>query len=181
MPAGAIQPHQIADRAGGPKWKAAISLAFLLAVSSAIAEGLLVHVVGVSDGDTITVIDSFRKQYKVRLAGIDAPERKQAFGDQSRQALASRVFDQQVVIELGKSDRYGRILSKVVIHGDDVDLEQIASGMAWHYRKYQKDHTPEDRSAYGRAEAAARKAGLGLWQDKNAIPPWDFRKSAKGA
>ena len=158
----------------------ALSLALLLAVSSVIAAGLQVRVVAVSDGDTITVIDGLRNRYKVRLTGIDAPEKSQAFGDRSRQALASRVFDQEVIIELGQSDRYGRILSKVVMNGADVNLKQVVSGMAWHYRKYQKDQTPEDRVAYLQAESAARAAGVGLWRDRNATPPWDYRKSRKG-
>lgn len=158
----------------------AIALALLLAMPLAIAAQLHVRVVGVSDGDTITVIDNSRNQYKVRLAGIDAPEKRQPFGDQSKQALSSLVFDRQVVIDLGKTDRYGRIVSKVAINDSDVNLEQVASGMAWHYKKYQKEQSPKDRAAYARAEEAARAAERGLWQDRYAIPPWDFRNSAKG-
>lgn len=158
----------------------AIALALLLAMPLAIAAELHVRVVGVSDGDTINVIDDSRNQYKVRLAGIDAPEKRQPFGGRSKQALSSLVFDRQVLIDLGKTDRYGRIVSKVAINDIDVNLEQVTSGMAWHYKKYQKEQTPEDRIAYARAEEAARAAGRGLWQDRYAIPPWDFRKSPKG-
>ena len=161
-------------------WVSTLCLALLFALPVAIGAGLPVHVVGVSDGDTITVIDAFHHQYKVRLTGIDAPEKRQAFGERSKQALAARVFDQDVVIELGKTDRYGRILSKVLMRGIDVNLEQVVSGMAWHYKRYAKQQSKEDRLAYGHAEAIARAAGRGLWRDRKAIAPWDFRNSTKG-
>ena len=171
---------QKADRASSTMLISAIALALLPAMPLAIAAELHVRVVGVNDGDTITVIDNSRNQYKVRLAGIDAPEKRQPFGDRSKQALSSLVFDRQVLIDLGKTDRYGRIVSKVVVNNIDANLEQVVSGMAWHYKKYQREQSPKDRAAYARAEEAARAAERGLWQDRYAIPPWDFRKSAKG-
>ena len=171
------------SRSSGPASTSAsaFALVLLLALAPACAAELNVRVVGVSDGDTITVIDSTRRQYKVRLTGIDAPEKKQAFGERSKQALSSRVFGRQVRIDLGRTDRYGRVLSKVSIDGVDANLEQVVSGMAWHYKKYQREQSADDRADYARAEIAARAAGLGLWQDRHAVPPWDFRKSAKGA
>lgn len=180
MRASLAQASPSVDQTSAPGWASALWFALLFAIAPALAAGLSVRVVGVSDGDTITVIDTLQQRYKVRLTGIDAPEKSQAFGDRSKQALSSRVFDQDVVIELGKKDRYGRILSKVVMHGIDVNLEQVGSGMAWHYKKYAIEQSPRDQVAYARAEAVARAAGLGLWQDGRAIAPWEFRKSAKG-
>ena len=128
--------------------------ALLLAgeVYAATLEG---RVVGVHDGDTLTVLDDSRQQHKIRLAGIDAPELKQAFGTRSRQNLAGMVFGQTVRIEWDKHDRYGRIVGKVFAVAPciqapcpiarDASLAQIRAGMAWWYRQYAKEQTPNDR------------------------------------
>jgi endonuclease YncB( thermonuclease family) len=94
------------------------------------------NVVGVADGDTITVIDATNTQYKIRLQGIDAPEKAQAFGQKSKQSLHQLVHSKQVTIEFQKKDKYGRTVGKVIHNGNDVCLEQIKLGMAWHYREY---------------------------------------------
>jgi endonuclease YncB( thermonuclease family) len=134
-------------------------------------------VVGVADGDTITVIDASRNSYRIRLAAIDAPERGQPFGQVSRQALAARVFHREVTVLWSKHDRYDRIVGKVMVDGVDVNLAQVADGMAWHYRLYQREQSREDAHAYAEAEAWARKRGLGLWADPKPVPPWLFRRS----
>jgi endonuclease YncB( thermonuclease family) len=92
------------------------------------------RVVGVQDGDTITVLDSSNQNHRIRLQGIDAPEKGQAFGTRSGQNLSQAIFDRVVTIEWSKHDRYGRIVGKVTRDGRDVCLEQVSVGMAWHYK-----------------------------------------------
>ena len=133
------------------------------------------RVVGVADGDTITVLDSSNQEHRIRLQGIDAPEKGQAFGTRSKQNLSEAVFDKVVVIQWSKHDRYRRIIGKVLLGGNDVCLEQVRAGMAWHYKDYQAEQTPEDQILYAAAEDAARSARIGLWIDPNPMPPWDFR------
>jgi endonuclease YncB( thermonuclease family) len=135
--------------------------------------------VGLSDGDTVTVLDGNHRQYKVRLAGIDAPERRQPFGDRSRQALAAMVFRQHVAVEWHKTDRYGRLVGVVRISGRDVGLEQVKSGLAWHYKAYQSEQTKADRMLYDQAEEQARVARRGLWRDPLPEAPWEFRQRGR--
>jgi endonuclease YncB( thermonuclease family) len=142
------------------------------------AETLVGKVVGVSDGDTITVLDSNQIQHKVRLAGIDAPEKRQPFGSKSREALASMVFQKLVDIDWKKHDRYGRLVGKVTVGGLDVCRRQLDLGLAWHYVKYAKEQTDADRSTYSAAERAARDSRRGLWSDPLPVPPWEFRHTA---
>ena len=136
-------------------------------------EGLIGRVVKVSDGDTITVLDSSKTQHKIRLQGIDAPEKKQAFGNASRKFLAGLVANREVRVAWSKRDRYQRILGTVFVEGKDANLEMLKAGMAWHYKKY--DSTP----AYAQAESEARAAKRGLWQEKNPIEPEAFRKAKR--
>ncbi len=120
------------------------------------------RVVGVQDGDTITVLDSSNANHRIRLLGIDAPENGQPFGNRSGQNLSEAIFNRVVTIEWSKHDRYGRILGKVVLENQDICLEQIKTGMAWHYKCYQDDQTREDRELYAAAEIAARGTNVGL-------------------
>jgi endonuclease YncB( thermonuclease family) len=130
--------------------------------------------VGVSDGDTITVLDSAKVQHKVRIAGIDAPEKGQAFGEQSKQSLSTFVFQKQVEARCHKKDRYGCEVCAV----RDVGLEQIRQGMAWHYKEYQHEQPTQERLVYRDEEEAAKSAKGGLWKDPKAMPPWAWRKRA---
>lgn len=156
---------------------ALIGAAICLSPSPSLAQRLVGEVVGVSDGDTVTVLDTSKAQYKIRLAGIDAPEKSQPFGNRSRQNLATLVFRKQVLVEWSKYDRYGRIVGKVFVNGRDASLEQVASGLAWHYKAYQREQSREDQAVYAAAEEAARRKRLGLWRDPTPTPPWDFRRS----
>ena len=88
----------------------------------------------------------------------------------------SLVFGKAVTVEWYKRDRYQRILGKVLVDGQDANLEQIRAGLAWHYKQYGKDQQPVDRRLYAEAEEAARLKGVGLWRDPAPIPPWDFRR-----
>jgi endonuclease YncB( thermonuclease family) len=154
-------------------------LAALLLASTLHAAEYTGKVVGVADGDTITVLDSGKMQHKVRLAGIDAPEKAQAFGNRSKQSLSDMVYMKDVTIETNKIDRYGREIGKVIHNGADVCLEQVKRGMAWWYRDYQYEQTPEDRVLYETVEDAAKATRVGLWADKEPVPPWAWRKSTK--
>jgi endonuclease YncB( thermonuclease family) len=154
-----------------------IAIAFYgLCFSLAQAETLTGYVVKIADGDTLTVLDALKQQHRIRLAGIDAPERKQAFGTASRQHLASLAFRRVVTVEWHKRDRYQRILAKVLVDGHDVNLEQIRAGMAWHYRRYASGQLPADRGLYEEAEKLASLSAIGLWRDRAPVPPWDFRR-----
>ena len=158
-------------------------LFFLLLSFAKLAAADLVHyeghVVGVADGDTITVLDKHKVQHKVRLMGIDAPEKSQPFGKVSRQHLAARVFSKAVTIEYAKLDRYRREIGKVLVSGVDANLEQVEAGLAWHYKKYAREQTAKDRAAYSLAEERARSLKVGLWRDDEPIAPWDFRRSQR--
>lgn len=123
----------------------------LLSLRSA-AEIFQGRVIGISDGDSVTVLDASSMQVKIRLMGMDAPERKQAFSKQSRQSLAALLFDRQVTVESSKKDKYGRTVGKILVDGLDVNLEQIKAGMAWHYKQYQDEQPDGDRLLYAQAE-----------------------------
>ncbi len=158
-----------------------ILMAGLLLAFSAIAYADLINgrVVSVSDGDTITVLDNTNTQHKIRLAGIDAPEKNQAFGTASKRSLSDMVFGRQVAVEWSKHDRYGRTVGKVIVNGMDANLEQIKRGMAWFYVKYQNEQSVQDRLDYAGAQDDSQKNRLGLWSDANPVAPWDFRKQTK--
>jgi len=112
-------------------------LAIPFAASSAgTLTGRTVHV---TDGDTIVILSEGNVQHKIRLQGIDAPERGQAYGTKSKDHLSERVAGRFVVVEYDKKDRYGRVIGKVLVGGEDVCLEQIIAGLAWHYKKYQNE------------------------------------------
>ena len=136
-------------------------------------------VVGVADGDTITVLDADKVQHKIRLTGIDAPEKRQAFWTYSKQSLSDMVYNKTVTVETVKRDRYGRELGKVLADGKDVNLEQIRAGMAWHYKAYQRDQSAADRQTYAEAENEAMAARRGLWDDPEPVPPWEWRRELR--
>jgi endonuclease YncB( thermonuclease family) len=144
--------------------------------------------VAVTDGDTIKVLDANSAQHKVRLTGIDAPERGQSYGTASRDHLASMVAGKDVRVESTKSDRYGRILGKVWVQPSDcptcgktldANQAQLLAGMAWWYRYYAKEQSPEDRGRYESAEDEARARSWGLWADPDPVNPYDWRKGKR--
>ncbi|WP_051670859.1 thermonuclease family protein [Bryobacter aggregatus] len=132
------------------------------------------RVVGVVDGDTVRILVD-REERRVRLAGIDAPEKGQAFGTRAKQALSELVFGRELgLIDRGQ-DRYRRTLA--ILRLDDgtiVNEWLVEQGWAWHYRQYSKDQKLE------RLETAAREAHRGLWVDPHPLPPWEFRKKSQG-
>lgn len=134
-------------------------------------------VVGVTDGDTITILDDTNTQHKIRLMGIDAPEKKQAFGNVAKKALSDFVYKKEVIVEYNKIDRYQRLIGKVLVNNVDVNLVMVSQGLAWHYVKYQNEQSVEDRALYAQAELDSRLLKRGLWLDKEQVAPWDFRKT----
>ncbi len=131
------------------------------------------RVVSVADGDTITVLDS-AKQYKIRLNGIDCPEKSQAFGRRSKEFTQAKAFSKEVRVILLGRDRYQRYLGEVILpDGKSLNKLLLKNGYAWWYRAYSKDSENEI------AELEAREKKLGLWQDENPLSPWDFRKLKK--
>lgn len=157
------------------KFNAALLCLTLLASTPSLAD-VIGRVVGITDGDTITVLDSTNVQHKVRLAGIDAPEKRQPFEQKSKQSLSDCAYDKTAVIEGDKLDRYGRLVDKVLVSGVDCNLRQINLGLAWHYKKYMNEQPPGDRLTYAQAEDDARSNKAGLWADVNPMPPWMWRK-----
>ncbi len=138
------------------------------------ADSLSGKVVGVADGDTITVLVD-QEAVHVRLAGIDAPEKGQPFGQVSKQGLSKCAYGNQVEVEWYKKDRYGRTVGKVMAGTIDCGLRQIEQGLAWHYKAYAKEQVPDDRLAYAHAEEAAREARAGLWSEATPVAPWEYR------
>ena len=145
----------------------------LLAAFHATADTIPGRVVGIMDGDTILVLTTEYNQKRVRLAEIDAPEKKQPFGAKSKQALSELCFKKHVIVKVVDTDLYGRLVGKVSCEGTDANRSQVESGMAWVYRRYAKD------PALGDAETMAKTGKRGLWADPSPIPPWEWRKNRK--
>ncbi len=130
------------------------------------------RVVGIADGDTLTVL-SDGTPHKIRLAEIDSPEKRQAFGERAKLSLSSLCFNVQAVVLPGKTDRYGRTVARVSCAGTDASLYQVQHGLAWAYTAYLTD------PAIATAEQAARESGTGLWGDAEPIQPWLYRKGMR--
>jgi len=144
--------------------------------SPLLADNLSGRVIKIADGDTLTLLDASNTQHKIRLSGIDAPERGQAFGTVSGDHLGKLVFGKQVRVDYDKRDRYGRIVGKVLMSSDDANLKQVGAGLAWHYKEYQHEQSPLDRQHYSLTELQARRGAIGLWRDADPVPPWEWRK-----
>lgn len=155
--------------------------AFLILAAAVVSSGLVYSaefagtVVNVHDGDTLTVLTAKNQQYKIRLAGIDAPELKQPYGSASRKHLAALVAGKDVDVIWDSKDKYQRVLGKVLVNNVDANLRQVVGGMAWHYVKYAASQTQNDRQLYADAEKAARAERSGLWLDPGPTPPWAWR------
>jgi len=144
-------------------------LVFLALSWGAAAETLPGKVVRVVDGDTLLLLTSGNVEERIRLSGIDCPERKQAFGTRAKEALLERVGGEAVTIEWDKRDRWERIIGKVIDGEGDVNLALVRKGMCWWYRKIYV-------ALYEAAEGKARREKKGLWQDPDPVPPWKWRR-----
>ena len=156
-----------------------VAIALAILTTTTHAETLTGRVVGIADGDTLTLLDATKTQHKIRLAGIDSPEKGQAFGEHCKKSLSDLVYDRVVAVESSKFDRYGRQIGKVFVDSGDVNLEQILRGCGWHYKKYQNEQSLEDRLAYNAAEVSARAGRVGLWTDRAPVAPWEWRKTSR--
>jgi len=145
-------------------------LLLLLATLTTQAATFTGKVVGVSDGDTITVLAAGNVQYKIRLEGIDTPESSQPFGVKAKQALSQRVFGKVVTVQWEKTDRYKRTLGHILLGQRWINHEMVAEGWAWHYKQYSKDQR------LAAAEVKAKAARKGLWAGPNPVAPWDWRR-----
>ena len=148
-------------------------LALLYATSAFAWPGKVIHIV---DGDTIVVLNNQNQQVKIRLYGIDTPEKRQAFGQKAKQCTANLVWKKQVQVKPVTIDRYGRTIA--LIFFDDqkcLNRELVANGYAWVYRRYCTSRRLCKR--WLQAESEARKFKLGLWRDPNPIPPWRWRRN----
>ena len=154
-----------------------LALVFLLCsiLSPAHAQTLVGRVVGVHDGDTLTLLDAEQHQTKIRLAEIDTPESKQPYGSRAKQALSDLVFNKTVQVDVRDIDRYGRTVGRVSVGGTDVNAAMVASGAAWVYRQYSKD------AQLLALEAEARAAQRGLWglPETQRVPPWEWRREKR--
>lgn len=153
----------------------ALLAALLAAPVAARAQELAGRIVGVIDGDTVDLLTASKDLIRVRLSGIDAPEKGQPFGQVAKRTLSDIVFDRQVVVDGTKRDRYGRLVGKLLVGGSDANLQIVARGLAWHFKRYEREQPEADRTTYAHAEAAARAGHLGLWADRQPVAPWDYR------
>jgi len=142
---------------------------FALLIGQALAADFTGRVVGVSDGDTITVLHNGKGE-RIRLHGIDSPEKRQAFGNRAKQFTSTLVFGTTVTVQAVDRDRYGRTVGVVLLQdGRSLNHELVRAGLAWMYRRYTADQSLSD------LEEEARVARRGLWADPHAVPPWEWR------
>lgn len=146
---------------------ALVFAALLLVAGHAALVGTITgRVVGIADGDTVTVLDSEKTQHKIRLGGIDAPKRNMVFG-------------KHVEVRTSKKGRYSRWVGVIFVGGVDANLAMVTAGMAWHYRRYAREQSDSDRRLYANAEVQARSWRAGLWLDHNPTPQWEYRKERR--
>ena len=146
----------------------------LLFISWTIFAGSITgKVVSVSDGDTITILDSSKKTHKIRFEHIDTPEKNQAYGQAAKKHLSTLVFGKIVEAKVKTKDRYGRSIATIFLEDKNINLEMVKAGYAWHYKIYSKD------KSFAEAEVISRKAKKGLWQESKPVPPWEFRRSGR--
>lgn len=129
------------------------------------------RVVGVSDGDTITILaegPKGKRPVRVRLHGIDCPESHQPYGARAKQFTSRLAFGRQAVASVVDTDRYGRLVAEVAVEGRSLNRELVEAGLAWAYARYSR--------RYAASEQAARAARRGLWADPSPVPPWEFRR-----
>jgi endonuclease YncB( thermonuclease family) len=130
------------------------------------------RVIGIADGDTVTVLTADKTQHRIRLWGIDAPETGQDFGSRAKQAASELAFGKQVTVRPRDTDRYGRTVAEVILaDGRSMNREMVRQGMAWWFRRY----APRD-AELARLEDQAKAARVGLWSQPNPVPPWEWRR-----
>lgn len=151
----------------------------LLTHGVVLADTFTATVVKVTDGDTLTVLGLDGQRHIVRLAGIDAPEKRQPFWEASRTHLRKLADGREVAVRSLKNDRYDRVVATLHVDQVDINLAQVEAGWAWH-RPVGSGQKAGERSTYKVAQARARDAQLGLWSQPGAQPPWTFRQRLQG-
>lgn len=164
----------------------------LLACSATSASEVVARVVQVDEGDVLRIVDAGGAGYQIRLAFVDAPEPDQPFGEAATARLAELLLDKPVQVTWNKIDRYGRAVGTVRVASPDLKCEQgdcpmnldaglalLASGLAWHFKRYQHEQGEEERARYDFAESEARRKRAGLWADPDPAPPWEWRERAR--
>jgi len=151
-------------------------LAALLVSLPSWAAELTGRVVGLADGDTLTLLTPERRQVRVRLGEIDTPESRQPYGTRARQVLSELVFGKDARVVVQDTDRYGRTVGRVYAGAVDVNAEMVRQGAAWVYRQYSRD------AALLQLEGEAKAARRGLWAlpEAERTPPWEWRAAERG-
>ena len=146
---------------------------FLLIYFPFVQDVITGKVIGISDGDTITILVNNEK-IKIRLNGIDCPEKAQDFGNKAKEFTSTACFAKKVTVKSFGKDRYGRTLGDVILpNGINLNKELVRAGLAWHYKKYSTD------TVLAHLEILAQQEKMGLWIQPNCIPPWEFRNIKK--
>ena len=163
------------------RWLAGAALAALS--FSASAETFDADVVRVIDGDTVVVLSDTNAEIKVRLAGIDCPEKRgnQPFWRSAKSELSNLLGNSRVLVNHSKTDRWGRVIGVVQLGSLDTGAEMIRLGLCWHFKRYEREQSASDRRIYSGYEKAARAGNIGLWEDPRAISPWNWRKGKRTA
>ena len=133
----------------------------------------------VIDADTVVIKSDQGINYKIRLLGIDAPEINQVYGKEATRYLSNKVLGKNLKVLGENKDRYHRLLGKLILNGNDINLDLVKNGMAWHYKFYKKSQEKKDQLLYSNAEIYAKVNNLGLWAKKMPMPPWQWRKKNK--
>ena len=185
-----VSESPVTNRQSLVSWALVTLVLAALLVAPAHASTLAGRVVAVADGDTLTLLTDDHKQHRIRIGGIDAPEKRQAFGTRSKENLVRMAHGKEAVADCPKTDRYGRLVCKVWVQPADcpqcgktldVGYAQISAGLAWWYRRYAKEQSLEDRGRYESEETDARLRKRGLWSDPAAVAPWDWRQKSRTA
>jgi len=142
---------------------------FLLFLTSVANAQLVGKVVSIADGDTFTMLVD-NEQIKVRLHGIDCPEKSQPYGNVAKEFLSSSIFGKVVSVKKLDVDRYGRTIGMVTVDGVNINEKLLEEGLAWHYKYFDKN------AAWAKLEDVSRKEKKGLWKEPNPTPPWEWRK-----
>jgi endonuclease YncB( thermonuclease family) len=156
-------------------------LALLCAAPLLRAEPWQLHgrVIGVHDGDSLTLLDGSRHQHKIRLNGIDAPELGQPYGQASRRALLQQAVRRKATAHCIKTDAYGRQICQVTVDELDLALHQLGSGMAWYFGRYRRDLPQDLQQQYEATEQHSRQDSTGLWSQPSPMPPWQWRAAQR--
>ncbi|QGW28894.1 nuclease [Phnomibacter ginsenosidimutans] len=154
--------------------RALLVLLFTLTAWLAVSAQLRGTVIAIADGDTFTLLTAQNQQVKIRLHGIDCPEKKQPYSNNAKAYISSLVFGKQVFVQVKNKDRYGRTIGVVLLEDKrNVNELLLQAGWAWHFKKYDQD------ARWAAMEQQARRNRKGLWADPNPIAPWDWRARKK--